>query len=234
MLKVDRIPIFETLSQNDKAMIESYLDKKKIGKGKVIFHEGEEADFVYYIIAGSVSISERVYVAFSNEFVGLEGIFSNKGCYPIEAKADEATELLRLPRRMFLKLFDDSFLTEAANGRNANILKHLLEQTNNRLLISVSKHQAKKGGSPGAIANLLLYHLDTGQVKLTDDGLQITKKLTEAYIAECCHCDRSTVSRTLLLFNELGIIYKAKHAKYITILSRERLNDFCHGRLRRS
>ena len=233
-MKVDRIAIFNTLSEEDQIMIDSYIDKIKLGKGKVVFRQDEQADFIYYIISGSVSISERVYVAFSGQFLGLEGVFSQSKTYPIEAITDEPTTLLRVPSRFFLKLFDDDKGLPKVNGRNANLLKHLLEQTNEKLLFSVSKHQAKKGGSPGAIANLLLYHLDTGQVTLTEYGLQITKKMTEAYIAECCHCDRSTVSRTLLLFNELGIIYKAKRTKYITVISRERLNDFCLGRIRRN
>jgi len=102
--------VFEDLSPRELEQIKSQATRKHFKKGEVIFKEGDEADFIYFIESGEVGISvqkftreEEVSTLGPGDYFGeMAVLYKNRRTATVVARED--TELLTIEHADFMKL----------------------------------------------------------------------------------------------------------------------------------
>lgn len=211
-------PLFSSLDPNAAAALISTLTEQRVGKGEILFHEGETGDHLYVILEGKVKLGRA-----STD--GRESLMAVLG-----------------PGEMFgeLSLFDPGLrtstataLTEATVYRlgNAQLMPWLagrpevaaaLLQALARRLRRTNEAMADLVFSdvPGRVAKALM---DLGEKfgTMTTNGLQVTHDMTQEELAQLVGASRETVNKALADFAQRGWIQL--ESRQVLILDVERL-----------
>lgn len=211
-------PLFSSLEPNAAAALISTLTEQRVGKGEILFHEGEPGDHLYVILEGKVKLGRA-----STD--GRESLMAVLG-----------------PGEMFgeLSLFDPGLrtstataLTEARVYRlgNAQLMPWLagrpevaaaLLQALARRLRRTNEAMADLVFSdvPGRVAKALM---DLGEKfgTMTTNGLQVTHDMTQEELAQLVGASRETVNKALADFAQRGWIQL--ESRQVLILDVERL-----------
>jgi CRP-like cAMP-binding protein len=103
-------PILSELSDDERGALESALEPRELDPGSVLFHSTEEADALYFLVEGSITIrSEGASLADlgPGEVLGALSLVSI-GRRECDAVGATRAKLLSLTREGYLRLRDDA------------------------------------------------------------------------------------------------------------------------------
>jgi len=205
------IPLFEHLRDADIERIQGFARERSYPKNNVIVFEEDPGDSLYVVLNGQVKV-----VLIGED--GREVILSTPG------KGDFFGEMSLIddqPRSAHVIAMEDSLLLvlrredfhqclAAMPGIAIGLLRALCKR--------LRQADDKIGGLvlldvPGRVARLLLEMADEG------DGVHVTKRVTHHLIAQMIGSSRETVSRTMRILMDQGLIEVARSR--ITLLNRE-------------
>jgi len=127
-----RIPMFAKVEPAKLKLLAFTSERVTYGEGQELFHQGDNADAAYLIIAGTVDVMVdspkgplTVAQLGTNEFVGDIGILCD---VPRTATVRAATELttLKITKELFFRMITDF---PAMGVEIMRVLAHRLEQT---------------------------------------------------------------------------------------------------------
>ena len=203
MEMVSHIPMFRSLSLEDRAELASLLRIQKVKAGEVLFRKGSEGTTLYLIQSGAVKIvlpsrlgDEMIVTIFSEgDFFGEMALLDNMP-RSADAIAVDPTVLLLLNRSDFLHFLQKS------NGAIEAILSSLsirLRRTDDLLedtsFLNIPARFAKK-------------LLELGDTFGRRDGetLNISLRLTQKDLADMVGATRESINKELRVLREKGIV----------------------------
>lgn len=152
---LSRIPGFGGLSGENLEKLERLTVLRSVGKGEVIFEEGQEARGFYVVVTGRVKIFKIspegkeaiLHICRTGDHFGQVAVYSGK-TYPARAEALVASELLFFPRSEFVRLIgsEPTLALDMLSVLSAR-LRELTAQVESLALKEV----------PGRLAGYLLY-----------------------------------------------------------------------------
>ncbi len=217
---LDRVNIFEELSEQDRLFFIKNSIKKSCAKGYHIFSAEESGDNVYLIQEGAVKIYDLAesgkesifWFRYAGEFFGLADALAGQSrtCF---AEAVEPSTILVVRREVFEEMLE-------RNPRLALITIKILSSRLRRLgedLKALHSQDLK-----GRLAQLLL---NLGSVCGTERSgrISIEKKFTHQDLADMIGATRQRVTETLNEFSREGLIQVAE--KTISLLDPDRLSE---------
>jgi len=188
-----------------------------VAPGQTIFQEGDEADYVYNIVSGSVRLFKLLPdgrrqitgFLFESDFLGL----ALKERYAYSAEAVSETAVCRFPRGKLERLFEDMPRLET----------RLLDQASNELI--AAQDQMLLLGRKTAVERLssFLFALARRQ-----GSASLDLPMTRTDIADYLGLTIETVSRSFTKLRRTGVI--ATHdAHSVEILDRDALEGLTEG-----
>ncbi len=142
MTPFDAIPLLASLRKEDRAEVAPLCRQRDYEKNDVIFHEGDPADRIHFVLRGRVKIVKAagtrdviIEILGEGEPVGAVAVFERRP-FPASAIALEPTTILSIPEREFFALLE----------RRREMTRHLLAGLTMRL-IAVNKRIADMTGS---------------------------------------------------------------------------------------
>ena len=217
-------PLFAGLKEEDLKKIRTIALSKQVGKGKVLFTEGEEAKGFYVILSGKVKLykispegKEQILHVVSAPDAFAEAALFLEGTYPAFAQALSDGQLLFFPKRDFIHLIEKNpqlsinmiVSLSLFLKRFASLIEELsLKEVSSRVakyMIDLALKSSKEGKNPK-------------EVELDLSKTQLALKL--GTISE-------TLSRTLSKMKTKGIIDVRKNR--ILILHRGTLQELAAG-----
>lgn len=178
-----------------------------------LIHVGEEADSLYYIVKGSVSVyvkdEEGKEMILSNlgqgEFIGEMGLFDEKEhLRTASVKTRGSCEIAEISYAKFKQLIH----------LNPNILMYLSAQMARRLRqTSMQASNLAFLDVAGRIAQTLMNLTKQSDAMTHPDGMQI--KITRQEIGQMVGCSRETVGRILKMLENDGLI--TAHGKTVVV-----------------
>lgn len=177
-----------SLSENDLDDLSRTATLKEFAAGEEIFHEGDEADGLYLIRSGSVTVSRMIggkevvlfYVAAGNYF-GEMSLVSGKARYAT-VRAAVATEAILLEAARMREVIAHN--PEVRNALDDRYLQHLQEQEIRQQLETADHHHAS--GQPSSPSNLISFLIQQGVGEATDVLL-----IDEALCVRCNYCEQA-------------------------------------------
>jgi len=203
-----RIPLFSHLNDQEAASIAKSIREKAYPKGSVIVFEDDPGDALYMVNSGQVKVvligeeGREVILSVLGEgdFFGEMALIDDQ---PRSAHviAMEDAKLMVLYREDFHRCLEE----------NPRVALGLLRALSRRL----RRADDKIGGLvllevPGRIARLLLQLADDG------DGRTISRRITHHIIGQMVGSSRETVSRTVGIFAERGLVRVTRKTIEIT------------------
>lgn len=218
MFQLNKVSIFNTLSDSDVKEIRKYLVTEDYRKKQVIFTEGDPSDWLYIVAEGKVKITRISHEGkeLILEIIPPMDIFGAIAVirgfpYPANAVAMEDTRVVKVSRSHLMAILDRfpsamycmvQSLGERMRGSHDTLKSIALEKVSSR------------------IASLLL-KLSEQTGKETPGGVALDLKLTKQDIAEMVGTTVETSIRTMSRFKKQGII--AERAGRIVIKDPEKL-----------
>lgn len=211
-------PLFANMDAEASRTLLASMTPMHVGRGEVLFHEGEPGDRLYVIRSGKIKLGRR-----SGD--GRENLLAVLG-----------------PGEMFgeLSLFDPGPRTATATGladgvvlelghhdlipwleRNPTVAKHLLGALGRRLRrTNDALADLVFSDVPGRVAKALL-DLSNRFGQQTDEGVRVAHDLTQEELAQLVGASRETVNKALADFSARGWVRREGRA--IVLLDLERL-----------
>ncbi|MFC1770195.1 Crp/Fnr family transcriptional regulator [Nitrospirota bacterium] len=212
-MKLNDLPIFKPLSDEDVKEIQGYVITESYRKKESIFSEGDSAEWLYIVQEGKVKITKLSQDGkeIILELIHPEDVFGAIAVlksfpYPANAVAMENSKVLKISKQNLMRVLDrfpevmSSFI-----GSLGERLRDSHETTKNIALEKVSSR----------IAALLL-KLSEQMGTDTPDGREIGLKLTKQDIAEMVGTTVETSIRTMSRFKKDGTIIE-KAGKIIIV-----------------
>lgn len=200
---VSHIPMFRTLSPEDRAELAALLRIQKVKAGEVLFRKGSEGTTLYLIQSGAVKIvlpsrlgDEMIVTIFSEgDFFGEMALLDNMP-RSADAIAIDPTVLLLLNRSDFLHFLQKS---DGAIEAILSSLSMRLRRTDDLLedtsFLNIPARFAKK-------------LLELGDTFGRRDGetLNISLRLTQKDLADMVGATRESINKELRVLREKGIV----------------------------
>ncbi len=211
-------PLFAGIETDAALALLAKMSTRDLGRGEVVFQEGDPGDCLYVIGVGKVKLGRR-------SGGGRENLLSVLG--PGEMFG-ELSLLDPGPRTATATVVADTTLHELSHAelikwleRYPAVAKHLLgalarrlRRTNETLVDLVFTDV------PGRVAKALL-DLSTRFGEPTDDGLRVAHDLTQEELAQLVGASRETVNKALADFAARGWVRREGRA--VVLLEMERL-----------
>lgn len=196
------------INQEAIARFLSFCTRRHLRKKGIIVRAGEQADCLYYIVKGSVTVSiedddgNEIVIAYLNagEFIGETGLFYRRKLRDATVRARTACELAEITYQRLNALF----LKELKDER-ADIMFAVGFQLSNRLL-KMTRRVSRLAfmDVAGRIARTLLDICHEPGAMSHPDGTQI--HISRQEIARIAGCSREVVGRVLKQMAEDGMI----------------------------
>jgi CRP/FNR family transcriptional regulator len=220
MFQLNKISMFNTLSDSDVKEVRKYLITENFRKKEFIFAEGDPPDWLYIVVQGKVKITR---ISHEGKEIILEiippmDIFGAVAVirgfpYPANAVAMEDTQVIKISKSHLMAILDRfpsamycmvQSLGDRIRGSHDTLKSIALEKVSSR------------------IASLLL-KLSEQTGKDAAGGIAIDLRLTKQDIAEMVGTTVETAIRTMSRFKKQGVI--AERAGRIIIKDPERLKS---------
>jgi CRP/FNR family cyclic AMP-dependent transcriptional regulator len=206
-----KIPLFASLSEADQQNLTNLLRRKHLGKGEILFQQGDEGTALYIIVQGRIKISlsrrmDNVTLAIlgQGEFLGEMALLDDLP-RSADAIALEDSLLYVLNRKDFL-----SFLTNNGHTVNAilNSLSRRLRKTDDQVaemcflnlsgrlakrLVELAETQEPEEGNPNA------YNLNISQQEL----------------GNILGVSRESINKELKLLRNKGVVSTSRNSIHI-------------------
>ncbi len=210
---IPRIELFKDLSEKELSEVEALSEKISFKKKDTIFSEGEPSDWFYILLKGKIKITKLSYdgkeiileLIQAPDFFG--GLAVLKGFpYPASAICLEDCEVLRIPKKAFLRLVDKypsiskamlSFLIERVKVTQETLKNVALEKVETRIASALLRLSEKYG-------------------KQDREGILIDVRLTKQELADMVGTTVETAIRTMSRFKKSGYITERNGKTIIT------------------
>lgn len=215
------IPLLSSLNEEEVKEISQGVTSTEYKKGEQIFKTGDRADKLYIVCSGKMKIyqylsdgrEQILYIYSTGDFVGAFNLLKEDE-YKFNGQALEDTLIITLSKSKFNEIAI----------KNPNITLKILEKAYERirwaedLVARLSSHNADS-----KVASLLLNMMrDFGED--TKDGKVLNLFMNREDMGNYTGISRETMTRKLLLFEELGYINFIGNKK-ILILNKEKLEE---------
>jgi len=202
------VPLFSSLSDEQLALLQPYLQQRAYARGAFILRAGEETDALYIILSGRVKIlipddqGREVILAVlsANEFFGEMGLLDDQ---PRSASVEtlEACQMLRLSKAGFVGCLENNFGLAMQIIRGlVRRLRHADRKIESLALIDVY----------GRVARLLLE-----QAEEVDGQLVVKQAPPKQEMARMIGASREMVSRVIKDLQQRGYIRAEKRRVYL-------------------
>lgn len=202
--QMSRTPLFDGADPRTVARLAERGSTRRYRKNTYLFHQGDEAPDVFFLVSGRVQISSdsatgerQLHTTLEDpQFFGELGVLGEMG-RTSAALALEETEVWRVPGDVFL-----AFLSEEPSAARS-LLRVLARQ--------VQSHEAFVEDLlyldlKGRVAKRLLQLVSTSLDDLPEDGAVVPSIVTHADLASLCGGSRENVTRILSDLQRRGII----------------------------
>lgn len=168
-----------------------------------IIHQGENAEILYYILKGSVSVlikddeGKEMILSYLNQgdFFGEIGLFEEESTRSAWVKAKSNCEIAEISYKKFKQLIQiNPDILMRLSSQMANRLQKTSQKVSNLAFLDVT----------GRIAQTLLNLAKQPDAMTHPDGMQI--KITRQEIGQIVGCSRETVGRILKMLEEQKLI----------------------------
>jgi CRP/FNR family transcriptional regulator, cyclic AMP receptor protein len=211
-------PLFADMDVEQTQALRASLTPIELGRGDVLFHEGEPGDRLYVIERGKIKLGRR-----SND--GRENLLSVLG--PGEMFG-ELSLFDPGPRTATASVVADARIHELAHRdlvawlqSNPAVAKHLLQALARRLRrTNEALADLVFSDVPGRVAKALL-DLSTRFGEPVEDGLRVAHDLTQEELAQLVGASRETVNKALADFAARGWVRREGRA--VVLLDVDRL-----------
>lgn len=101
-------PLLDQIGRDALRLVAFSADRVRLSAGDVLFREGDPADSGYVVVSGSLTLARGD----ATRHVGRAALIGELALItdtlrPVTATADEPTEVLRIARGLFSRLFDE-------------------------------------------------------------------------------------------------------------------------------
>jgi CRP/FNR family transcriptional regulator len=220
MFQLNKVSIFNTLSDSDVKEVRKYLVTENYRKKELIFTEGDPPDWLYIVAEGKVKITR---ISHEGKEIILEiippmDIFGAVAVlrgfpYPANAVAMEDTQVVKISRGNLMAVMD----------RFPSAMYCMVQSLGDRIRGSHDTLKSIALEKVGSRIASLLIKLSEQTGKETPGGLAIDLRLTKQDIAEMVGTTVETAIRTMSRLKKQGVI--AERAGKIIIKDPERLRS---------
>ncbi len=219
---IPRIELFKDLTETELSELEAASEKRSFKKKEVIFSEGEPSQWFYLLIKGKVKITKLSYegkeiileIIQAPDFFG--GLAVLRGFpYPASAVAIEDSEVIRIPRNIFLRLAERypsinqamlSFLIDRVKTTQETLKNVALERVDTRIASQLLRLSERYGipVKEGTLIDLRLTKQELADMVGTtvETAIRVMSKFKKSgYIEER---DGKTIIRDLKKLKELA------------------------------
>lgn len=203
-LSLNKIGIFDHLSNNQRKQIESIGIVRRFDQGQIIFYEGDESDYFHFLIEGEVSVfkstdseSTLLIHRFRAPSLIAEVATLKKIPYPASCESIENTLILKISRDPFLQLLQQD------PSLSISLISSLTQKIA-ALELSLKRHSA-----PSALAKV---------ARLIRDDSEMFHQLKGIEIARLLGITPETLSRMIKKLKNENIIEVSKEKGLILLL----------------
>ena len=181
----------------------SHCHRRRYPAKSTLIYAGDEADALYFIISGSVSViiedqeGRELVLAYLNpgDFFGEMGLFDGQDVRTAWVKAKEESEIAEISYSKFMQLCEEKpeLLMKLA-GQMAQRLTKTSQKVGDLAFLDVT----------GRVARALLDLAAQPTAMTHPDGMQI--KITRQELGRIVGCSREMVGRVIKVLEEQGLI----------------------------
>lgn len=200
---IDKIHIFEGMKESTKNQLIQYGKISILNKKTILFHEKENINKIYFLIEGKVSIfkmsenGERkvIFILKQGEMVN-EILLNNHNTSTVGCEAFEKSFILEYNINDFISIIENDFiLTKNILAYMERRTRRLYRQLKNSISIKMDKKLAAK-----------LYRLSKEFGVNEDEWTVIKVNISITYIADMLGCKRETLSRSMKILQNEGLV----------------------------
>ena len=196
------IPILNELKQETLQLLKEVSYKLELKKGERLFSERDNVDTIYFVLTGKAAMyrmneegqKKVIYILDEGQILN-EVIFDEKPA-SITCDAFENAQFICFKRDELLYIMQRDFeLTKRVINMMARKIRRLYRQLKNTVPIKMEKKVAAK-----------LWKLSRDYGVEVEDGTLINLKITITYLADMLGSPRETISRSIKVLEEKGLI----------------------------
>jgi CRP/FNR family cyclic AMP-dependent transcriptional regulator len=200
---LDNIAIFDSCTEEEKKKLAKLMNEERIKRKRHVYVQGDPAQFVYFLLSGSVTMIKYIeyndkdfYVGTirEGEIFGFGEVFG--GTFDLTMVCEEDSVLLVMGKETF---FED-FL--AIKSLNLYILRTLA------YLARIHNYMLEWDAAESRLEYFLFYVAHTYGEK-SDDSIRITRAYTHDQIAEMLRCTREYISKKIGKMKKDGILLES-------------------------
>jgi CRP-like cAMP-binding protein len=196
-------PLFKGLDDEAAAELSATMGTLKLGRGEILFHEGETADRLYVVVTGKIKLG-RTGAAGRDNLMGVLGpgqMFGELSVFDPGPRSTTATAVTDCE----LRVLERDELNRWLAGR-PQVAQGLLGQLAGRLRrANDTTADLVFSDVPGRVAKALL-DLAARFGDHQDDGIHVHHDLTQEELAQLVGASRETVNKALADFASRGWI----------------------------
>lgn len=205
LIPFDSIPLLSALRKEDREAVAPLCRLRGFDKGETIFHEGDPADRIHFVVIGRVKIVKAaggrdviLEILGPGEPVGAVAVFERRP-FPAGAVTIEPSSILSIPEREFFAVLE----------KRPEMMRHLLAGLTYRLMM-VNKRLADMTGSVEYRAARLFLTL-ADRVGVSKDGsVFIPLNLSRQEIADLIGTTLETAIRLMSRWQKDGVVLTEK------------------------
>lgn len=201
----ESIPLLSALRKDDRDALAPLCRLRGYEKGETIFHEGDAADRIHFLVLGRVKIVKAaggrdviLEILGPGEPVGAVAVFERRP-FPAGAVTLEPSSILSIPEREFFGLLE----------RRPEMMRHLLAGLTYRLMM-VNKRLADMTGSAEYRAARLFLTLADRVGQPGGEGVFVPMNLSRQEIADLIGTTLETAIRLMSRWQKDGIVLTEK------------------------
>ncbi len=202
----DSIPLLSALHREDRQAVAPLCRLRGYEKGEVIFHEGDPADRIHFVVMGRVKIMKAaggrdviLEILEPGEPVGAVAVFEKRP-FPAGAVTLEPSSILSVPEREFFALLES----------RPEMMRRLLAGLTYRLMM-VNKRLADMTGSAEHRASRLFLTLADRVGEARGTGVFVPMPLSRQEIADLIGTTLETAIRLMSRWQKDGVILTEKN-----------------------
>ena len=197
------------------------MAQKRLPKGKILFHRGDQADHFYYIDTGLVELSlispsgekKTLEVVGPGRTFGEAVAFMREHKFPVTAEVLDDAVLCQIPNLAYLDLLQEN--PGACMRLLADLSRHLHARVREIEYLTIQNARSR----------LISYLLDHVAENTSDDEATVRLNLPRHVIASRLSITPETLSRLLRSLTDEGLISTEDRIVFIHRLSDLRLYD---------